>query len=269
MDYLPIIISFFDQIDVFLLILVRVTAFFIFVPVVSGMAIPTQIRFVLAFFLSAAIFTSGLVTSATYHDSVVGLVMLMLHEFVAGAVMGFILFFIFNAILFAGQFMDFSVGFAMVNVIDPMQQIQVPILGNIMFMSVSALLVVNGGLHYFISAFANSYRIIPIGTVNFLGNGPLALQMLALLLGFITLAVQIAFPIVGALLIINVCLGIMVKTVPQMNVFVVGMPLKVLIGIFLMFSVMIPALGSIYNVVFDRAYDALIELIWGMSPYVR
>jgi len=266
MEFLPYFISFFDQIDIFLLILVRVLAFFMFVPVLSGMSIPLQIRLFLAVFFASAMFTSGVVTTVTYHDSAMGLGILILHEFLTGALMGFVLLVILNAILFAGQLMDFSIGFSMVNVIDPIQQIQVPIIGNFMFMSVSVILVVTGGLNRFVQVFYRSYEVIPPGTAVIIGNYELPWFIIRMLLEFLVLAVQIAIPIVGALLIINVILGIMVKAVPQMNVFVVGMPLKVLVGIFLMFTVMTPALLGIYDAVFDGAMTTLLDIIWRMTP---
>lgn len=267
MDLIPLLISFLDQIDVLMLIMVRVSAFFIFLPVISGMSIPLLFRLFLAFVMSVAIFSAGVVETVAFHDSAVGLIMLILTEVMTGALMGFILFFMFNLILFAGHFIDFSMAFAMVNVLDPVQQIQVPIIGNILFMSVSAILVVTGGLHVFIGVFFDSFRLVPIGSAFILGNAPLAEFMLYSFVGFVVLAAQIALPIVGTLLIIDVCLGIMVKAVPQMNVFVVGMPLKIMIGLFLVFSVMIPSLGFIYDGIFNVALDGMASIIEGVAPY--
>jgi flagellar biosynthetic protein FliR len=267
MGLLPLLIDFFNNVDVLMLILVRVSAFLIFVPVLSSMSIPMQFRLFFAFILSAAIFSSGIVTSATFHDSPAGLIMLIITEAVTGVVMGYILFFVFNTILFAGQLIDFSMGFAMVNVIDPIQQTQVPVMGNIMLMLASALLIVTGGLHLFLEMFFNSYRLVPIGTAFIIGNEPLAEFVMYLLGGFLLLAVRIALPIVGILILVNVCLGIMVKAVPQMNVFVVGIPLKVLIGLFLMFTTMIPSFGTIYNNVFDAAQLQMTNIIEGIAPY--
>lgn len=266
MELIPLLISFFNQIDVLMLILVRVSAFFIFLPIISGMSIPMQFRVFFAFIMSVAIFSAGIVETVTFHDSPAGFIMLILAEVIIGALMGFILFFVFNVILFAGQFMDFSMGFAMVNVMDPIQQIQVPIVGNLLFMSVSALLVATGGLHVFIRVFFDSFRLIPIGTAFILGNEPIADFMVWAFVGFVVLAVQIALPIVGTLLIIDVCLGIMVKSVPQMNVFVVGMPLKIMVGLFLVFSVMVPNLGAIYDNVFGIALDNMASFIEGVAP---
>jgi len=181
--------------------------------------------------------------------------------------MGFILVFVFNILLFAGQFMDFSMGFAMVNVLDPVQQIQVPILGNLLFLAVSVLFIVTGGLQHVVWVFATSYQLVPMGTAEIIGNVGLASFMVGTLLSFLILALRIAIPLVGTMLIIDICLGVMVKSVPQMNVFVVGMPLKVIVGMLLMFNVIIPSLGGIYDIVFNTAVYALMDVIEWMSPY--
>ena len=261
MGDLPFLIAMFEQIDVLLVIMVRVLAFFILLPVLAGMNIPMEIRLTLALVVSVAIFSSGLVTSVTYYDSITGLFLLMLTEFMAGMSMSFIIFFIFNCLLFAGHFMDFSMGFALVNTIDPIQQIQVPVIGNLMFLSLSSLLIVNGGLTQFMMVFFDSYRIVPIGAAMVLGNTLMAEYIVVTLVGFVILAIRIALPIVGTMFIINICLGIMVKAVPSMNVFVVGMPVKVLLGIFLLFSVIVPLFGFLYDLVFFRAFESMVNIV--------
>jgi len=267
-EFLPLIIDLFDNIDVLMLILVRVSAFFIFLPVLSGMSIPLQLRLFFAFVTSMAIYSSGLVESVTFNDTVTGFAMLVLTEIMTGALMGFTLFFIFNVILFAGQFIDFSMGFAMVNVMDPVQQIQVPVMGNLLFMAANAVLVVSGGLHLFLRYFFFTFQVVPIGTAFILGNDPLSNFMVTTLVSFVILAVSIALPIVGTMLIIDVCLGIMVKSVPQMNVFIVGMPLKTTVGLILIYSVMLPNLNIIYNNVFETALTTFVSFMEGIAPDV-
>jgi len=264
METLPFIVSFFNQIDVLMLIMVRVMGFMIFLPVLSGMGIPMQARLFLAFVIAVAIFSSGLVTQVTYHDSGTGLVMLLIIEFMAGALMGFVLSFIINVLLYAGQFMDFSMGFAMVNVLDPIQQIQVPVIGNLLFMLFSVFLVITGGLFEFLQVFFMSYEILPIGTAMIIDNRELANFIVVQFVGFVIMGVGLALPIVGTMLIIDVCLGIMVKAVPSMNVFVVGMPLKVLVGLILIFIVVLPSMSFIYDTVFYAAFNILVDTMEGM-----
>ena len=266
MEDIPILIAFYDQIDVLTLIMVRVFAFFMFLPVVSGMSIPLQVRVMLAFFVSAAIFASGIATSVVYHPTTAGFFLLVFNEFITGILMSFMLFFIINAILFAGQLMDHSIGLAMMNVMDPMMEIQVPIIGNLFFMSIMALLVVSDGIHYFIYAFFQSYTVIPIGAAFVIGNESIFQFLLVQATVFVLVAAQIALVLVGAMVLIDVGLGIMVKAVPQMNVFVVGMPLKIMVGFFLILTVLVPTLNYIYSVIFEKAYSVLQQIIFEMMP---
>lgn len=266
MDSLPIITAFYEQIDIFMLVLVRVLAFFIFLPIVSGMSIPMIVRLLLAVVVGAAIFSSGLVTVAVYTPTIAGFVMAVLMEFMAGAVMGFVLFFVFNIILLAGHVIDFMMGLAMVNMVDPLLQIQVPIVGNLFFMAMMALLVVTGGLANFIYYFIASFTILPIGAAWILGNQSLAAFFVWQMASFVVIAFAIALPITGALTVINVALGIMVKAAPQMNVFVIGIPIRIIVGFFLLMTTMVGPLYTIYRRIFDEALFALGELIWRMYP---
>ncbi|MCL2225041.1 MAG: flagellar biosynthetic protein FliR [Defluviitaleaceae bacterium] len=267
MELLPLLIDFFNNIDVLMLILVRVSAFMVSLPVLSGMSIPLQARLFFAFILSTAIYSSGLVETVTYHDTVSGFIMLIVAEAMTGALMGFVLFFVFNIILFAGHFIDFSMSFAMVNVMDPIQQIQVPIMGNLLFMLANAVLVVAGGLHIFLRYFFASFRLVPIGTAFILGNYPIADFMVTTFVGFVITGISLALPLIGTMLVIDVCLGVMVKAVPQMNVFVVGMPLKVMVGLFLVFAVLVPNFDVIYARIFDMALDNFLSFMEGIGPY--
>ena len=267
-DALSGLVMFYNSIDVFLLILVRVVAFLFFIPVISSLNIPVVIRMLIALCVTVVIFVSGTVSISTvvYNNTVPGYFVLVLTEFMAGILMGFIIFAIFNLLYYAGHWIDYEIGFAMVNVVDPMAQIQVPIVGNLYYLAIAAILVVSGGLNGIIGAFYQSYAYIPIGTANIIGNSQLAYSMLLILTNFIIIGIRIAMPIVGAILVINVALGILVKTVPQMNIFVVGMPIKLLVGLILLFNIMGPTLESVYYMVFGAAYDALLDAIWGMSP---
>ena len=266
-DTMALLRYFYESIDIFILIMVRVVAFFLLVPVLSSMNIPVVIRILVSLCVTVMIFMSGSVSgdAAVYGDNVNGYFMLIVNEFFTGVMMGFMVFAVFNLIYYTCHWIEHEIGLAMANVLDPMSQIQVPILGNIFFLAASAILVVTGGLNGFIGVFYSSYTLLPIGSAKILNNPLLALSALTMLTQFINLAIRIAFPIVGSIVVLNVALGIMVKAAPQMNVFVVGMPIKVLVGLILVYLVLAPALLTIYNMVYDMAYEALIDVIWGMA----
>jgi len=264
LEALGMLAGFFDQIDVFMLIFVRVIGFTIAVPVLSSMGMPVLARLFLALSISVSLFLSGMIVSVEYLDMMPGYVILIGQEFLVGMIIGYVAFAVFNLIFFAGQMIDHQVGFMMVNVMDPMTQIQVPIIGNLYYLTVAALLVVMGGLHGFVGMLFFSYDILPIGTAFVVGNAPLAAYIIMLLSNTLVMGLSIALPIVGSMMIINVALGIMVKTVPQMNVFVVGIPIKMLAGLLIMYLVVTPSMPFIFDQMYSMAINAMREVIYGM-----
>ncbi|MCL1998823.1 MAG: flagellar biosynthetic protein FliR [Turicibacter sp.] len=261
-----VLINFFDNIDILMLIFVRVLGFLMLIPILSSQNMFTQGRLFFALVMALALFMSGNITSVYYVALTPMFVYLTLLEFLVGLVMGYMVFAVFNLIFFAGHLMDFSIGLMMVNTIDPMTQTQVPVTGNIFYLALVAMLVATGGLHQLFLAFFYSYAHLPIGAAVVMSNPDLFWYIVLVLAESMILAIRIAMPLVGTMMIINVALGIMVKTSPQMNIFVVGMPIRILVGLFLIFAVMAPSLGAIFANVFDMAALAMREVIWGMRP---
>jgi flagellar biosynthetic protein FliR len=257
----------FAHADVYMLIMARILAFFLVLPVFSGANITAMVKIGIAASVSLVIFISGRVTSVVYQPTVLGFIMIFIAEFMVGFLSGFVVSLIFSLILLAGQLIDFQIGFSMVSVFDPVSQIQVPIVGNFFNLIITVMLVQSGGLRGLIEVFFVSYDRLPIGGAFIIGNGKLMYMLLDMLMNFMTVAVQIAMPIVGALLIIDMSMGLLVKAAPQMNVFVVGMPIKLLAGLVLL-ALLSPLLSDIYKIIFDLSYRALMETLQGMAEHV-
>jgi len=259
-----VLLRFFSEVDVFLIVLVRILGFVIIIPVLSTMNIPAQIKIALSVAMAYLIFISGKVTSVYYDDSAAGFVLLVAQEFMTGFAAGFVVNLIFSVFYFVGQMVDYKIGFAMVSILDPLSQIQVPVTGNLLYLFITIMLVASGGLNAFIAAFFYSYDVLPIGAAAIVGNPTLMAYMADVLVRFFVIGVSVSMPVMGAILVLDVALGVLVKAVPQMNVFVVGMPLKVFIGL-LVFMLMFPLLGSVYSFVFEESYRNIINIIDGMA----
>ncbi|MCL2352912.1 MAG: flagellar biosynthetic protein FliR [Firmicutes bacterium] len=258
-------VSFFSHIDIFLLIMVRLLAFFIIVPVLSGLNVPMTGKIGLAFAAACLVYSSGRAADVWYAGTAAGYVAAALKEFLAGFAMGYAVYLVFSLILFAGQLMDFQIGFSMASAFDPMTQTQVPIVGNLLYLAVCALLVQTGGLNAFLGAVFYSFDALPPGQAVVLGNADLARRVLEVVGAFMVIAVRISLPVVGALFILDVAMGLLVKAVPQMNVFVVGMPVKVLAGLLLL-TALTPVVRTIYDYVFGESVRALTAVLRGLSP---
>lgn len=259
-----VLIRFFGEIDILLVILVRILGFVIIIPVLSTMNIPFQVKMAFAVVVANLVFISGKVTAVYYDDNLAGYIMLIVTEFLTGFAAGFVVNLIFTVFYYVGQIIDYKIGFAMVSVLDPLSQIQVPITGNLLYLFITIMLVASGGLNAFLAAFFYSFDAIPPGTASLLSNRPLTVYMVETLRDFLVIGVNIAMPVIGAILVLDVALGVMVKAVPQMNVFVVGMPIKIFVGL-MVFVMMLPFLGGIYNFVFDESYRHIINIIDWMT----
>jgi len=259
-----IFIQIYYNIDILLVVLARFIGLIVMLPVLSGASIPMIARLALALALSYLVFVTGVVTEVSYYNTVWGFAMLIGTEFMVGFILAYIVFLFFSVMHFVGQLLDFQIGFAMVNVLDPISQVQVPVTGNLLFLMMGALFIVTGGLNVVMAAMFLSYEIIPPGTAGIIGNNVTIFYILHLMMQFFALAVRIALPLAGVVLIIDVTLGLLVKAVPQMNVFVVGMPVKVLVGLMVLFLIT-PIFAGVYDWLFMAAYRGMLNVMGGLG----
>ncbi len=251
--------------DIFVLIFVRILGTVIITPVIGGTHIPAMARIGFSLALAGIVYYSGNTMEIVYNDSVLGYGLLIAGEFFVGVIIGFVVFFILNVAYLAGHFIDQQIGFSMVSVYDPITQSQVPITGNLYYFALCTLFIVSNGHHMLIKSLFYSYNAIPVGAASIIGNGKIITVLFEIVVNFFTVGFLIALPIVGIILIIDVVLGILIKAVPQINVFVVGMPAKVFIGLISIFIVL-PMFVGIYNIIYSQIYTAVLNVIKVMMP---
>lgn len=243
---------------VFLLVFVRMTGLFLMSPVFGRQSVPNYLKWGLSLLLTYIVFSNRFLESQLEFETFLEFGVLVLREIFIGFTIGFISTIFFSAIWIAGQLIDTQIGFGMVNVIDPQNSIQIPLMGN--FKNILALLVffVLDGHHTLIKIIALSYDIVP------LGEAKVTQELTNLIVKFFAnsfvLAVKIALPIIAITFLAEVAFGILVKTVPQMNVFIVGIPIKIFIGliaILIFLPIYISSLKGIYDNMFSDISRAL------------
>lgn len=166
------------------------------------------------------------------------------HEAVIGGMIGFAFSILFWAIRMAGDLIGLQMGFSIVNVIDPNSTGQVSLIGEFKYVIAMLILLLTNGHHLMITALIDSYRVIPVGGGVFgfgVYDGLLRLSATA----FVT-AVKIGAPAMITLLLTDVALGILARTVPQMNIFIVGFPLKIGVGLFVL-GLSLPLLMKLFS----------------------
>ena len=249
------------KLTIFLLILVRISAFFVTVPFFSYKTIPTKVRITLAVVLSWMMYYT---LDVKPFDIDGEYILLILKEAVVGISIGLIGYLIMSAIQIAGGFIDFQMGFAIANVIDPQTGAQSPLMGQ--FFNTLALLVLIGtdGHHLLLDGIYYSYQYIPMDHVwPAFGSSDLPRFILKTFGTLFGIAFQMSVPIVATLFLVDIALGITARTVPQLNIFVVGFPLKIgvsFIVLIVMMGVMVAVMQKLFNFMMISMRDFMVLL---------
>ncbi|MCJ7839654.1 flagellar type III secretion system protein FliR [Lederbergia sp. NSJ-179] len=231
--------------SIFLLVFMRISAFFVSVPLFSYRTIPTIFKIGFSFILALLVYYT-LDISPLAIDGVY--LLLIVKEAIVGLFLGFIAYMMLSAIQIAGGFIDFQMGFAIANVIDPQTGAQSPLMGQYFYMFALLFLLAVNGHHFIIDGIFNSYHFIPIDHfVMAFGQESFLLYVIKSFGLMFMIAFQMAIPIVASLFLVDVALGIVGRTVPQLNIFVVGFPIKIAVSFIVLFIVMALLFAVIQN----------------------
>lgn len=244
---------------IFLLIFCRITAFFVVAPVFSSRGVPNVFKLGLGFFISFIVFLTygmkqSIVPDAEY-------VLILFREILIGVLMGYVVYLFFTVVQTAGAFMDLQVGFAMANIVDPHTGTSAPLLGNFKYMVLIVIFLMMNGHHFLLTGLMDSYQWMPLDNELFSRflNGSLTDFLTRTVGNTFLLAIQVASPLIVAMFLTDVGLGFLTKTAPQFNVFVIGIPLKLIIGLFLL-TLLMPSLAAIFERLFSIMFDSLEQL---------
>lgn len=244
-----------DHAAVFLLMLTRCSGIFMIAPFFGSLNIPVTIRAAAAFAFTLVLFpvVDGLGTVAA-PPSVWAFTGSVLAELFIGWLIGFIAYVCFSAIHMAGKVMDMQVGFAVVNVMDPTSGQQIPLIGSLLYNLGIIVFLVTNGHHVIITALAESFRMVPLAAMQ--PNLSLTMLLVDFTNGIFVTGMKIAMPVTFAILLVNVALGILARTMPQMNIFVVGIPLQLMVGVGVL-SMLLPFYVMFLDVLFNEMYGKI------------
>lgn len=234
-----------QRLDIFLLLFVRMLGLFTTAPIWSNRLVPVQLRVAIAF--GTAVVVSPLFRELPMPDSLGALATLVVRELLVGMVIGFVAAVVMSSVQLAGQILDVNMGLSMVNLLDPMTNTQMPVVGNFLYvLSILIFFTINGH-HMLLQALMDSYALVPIGKAVItptLAESVVKMGSSLFLIGF-----KVAAPVLAALFLTTVALGVLNRAVPQMNVFVIGMPVQLGVGLF-MLMVVLPLFVSFLHVLF-------------------
>ncbi len=216
----------------FVLVLTRMSAFFLVVPVFSWKTIPVRIKVAIVLLLS--VFFSMAVPSAVNSEQTSSLesILLISNEAIYGFALGLIVVLIFSSVKLSGRIIERQMGLAMAQTLDPMTGERVQPLGVLIELIFILLFLSANGHHLFLLIMSRSYETFPAGsipTVPLLVGGTIKASSIMLVA-----CLRLAAPMLAAFLLLLVVLAVFARIMPDMNILFISMPLRVGLGLLMM-----------------------------------
>lgn len=247
--------------EILILILVRISCFVHVAPFYGTKNVPAKLKIGLSVFITLLVYEFVDKTAIGY-TGLFGYAVIVLKEGITGLLIGLAANICNSIILFAGNIIDMDIGLSMVTEFDPTMNTQVTITGNMYNYFILLLLVATDMHHYILRALIDSYQVIPVNGQVF-DWGSLLITMTRFMTDMFVIAFRIVLPVFACIMILNCILGIMAKVAPQMNMFAVGMQMKILVGFMVMF-ITVPLLAGIGDFIFSEMKRMMVSVIEGM-----
>lgn len=223
-----------DELEYFLLILVRMTSFIYIAPFFGMNNTPARVKVGLGFFISLLLYHTTVPHAALSYQTVWGYSVIVMKEALTGLFIGFGAQICTTVVAFAGMIIDMNIGLSMVSLMDPTTKQNTSISGMYLQYTTMLMLIVSGMHRFLLTAFADTYKLIPIGGAVFREDA-LVSGMIKFLSEYIIIGFRICLPVFAVVMVLNAVLGILAKVAPQMNMFAVGIQLKILVGLMTLF----------------------------------
>lgn len=250
------------QLQIFLLIFMRVGAILMTMPIFKSQSIPVLFKAGLALAVSVVLFPILKSENFPVFNGLAPLAIGMIGEILLGIVIGLAVNMIFVGLQLAGQLAGYQMGLALARVMDPFAGQQVPLLAQFYYMFALLIFLTVNAHHWFLRVLVDSYQLVP--PFGFHLSGSLLDQLVSLAGNMFVIAIKIGAPVIAAMLLTSIAFGLVARTVPQMNVFIVAMPLKIGVGLFFI-GISLPYLASFLKTLFNQLGGTIMLLLKAVS----
>ena len=248
------------QFETYLLVTIRIMAMFSVMPIFSGAQVPLLVRLGLSVIVTFAV--GSVVTPLGGTLGLGPLAAAVLAQMLIGIVFGFVASLVFTGIQYAGQIIDTQIGFAIANIINPTTQQQVTIIGEFELALGTLLYLITNSHHALLAGMAGSFALLPLPYVD--PHIVVATDIVRFFTQALFLVFRIGAPVAVTLVVVNIALAFMARVAPQMNVFVVGFPLQIAVGL-IMLIVSLPLMGFVLPQVFAEQPAQLDAVFRGLA----
>ena len=251
-----------SELEYFLLILMRIATFVYIAPFFGMSGVPSRVKIGLSLLLAYLVYK---IMPAQYpeYETVLGYAIIVLKESATGLLIGFFANICMSILNFAGNISDMETGLSMVTLMDPQTKESVTITGNYYTYVITLMLMISGMYQYILFALVESFDLIPVNGAIFNTENILS-GMLKFMADYLSIGFRICLPIVCIMLLLNSVLGILAKVSPQMNMFAVGMQIKILVGLGTMFLV-VGLLPKVSTLILNEMKQMITLIIEALS----
>jgi len=248
----------------YFLIFARVYALLQVSPLMSSGAIPATARVALAGFTAMAVLPMVAQLGYPIPDTALGFGMLLVGEVLTGIILGFILVLIYAAFQMAGQFFSVQMGFGASQVYDPLAQIEIPLLGQLLnMMAMFVFISIEGFQKLFLYGVLGSFQAFKAADLLY-RQELISDIMIKGLSGLFEKGMIISLPILGTLMLVSITTGLMAKAAPQMNLLMIGFPISITVG-FIMMIISMPFILEAFARVIDESFLIMENLMINVS----
>ncbi|MGL4774125.1 MAG: fused FliR family export protein/FlhB family type III secretion system protein [Clostridium sp.] len=244
------------------LIFIRLTSFFLCVKIFFPKGTPPILKGTLSMIISLAVI-SGI--DYSYVGEISNnyiLIISILNEIMTGVILGVITSMLFEMVRFAGALMDIQAGLSMVQIVDPTTSVNSTLLSNLLYTISMVIFFVVDGHHLLLKCLIRSFSIVPIGQSVI--NGESVMVVVQSFIEFFTLGLKIAIPLVLIIIITDLCMALVSRAVPAINVMILGMPVKIIVGI-MTFIVILPITIKLIIIAIGNLPDIFQEIFKTIS----
>ena len=244
-----------------LLILVRIASFVYVAPFFGQKGVPAQAKIGLSFFTALVLYNVVPQPELEYAGAF-GFGVAVLKEGITGLLIGFGAYICNSIVVFAGNIIDMDIGLSMAQNFNPDMALQMTATGNLYYYLIFAFMLASNMHQYILRAVCDSFYVVPIGGAVFEWDS-LLLSMTTYMTDLFIIGFRIFLPVFAVIMIMNCVLGIMAKVAPQMNMFSIGIQLKILVGYIVLF-LMIYLFPNVADMVFGEIQKMVVLFIEGM-----
>lgn len=246
-----------EGLAIFLLVLTRFSGIFLMAPVFGNSVVPMRFRVSLAVLLTALVYPTAVTWNAPALPGALDVTLAMVSELAIGLTMGFVANCLFHGIQLAGHMIALQMGLGMNAMFDPNTRTQTSELGLLFTLLATVTFLAVDGHHWMLLAVWKSFAAVPLG--GFTLSGGIIDQVLVATNGIFDVALTLMLPVIGVLMLAELALAIMSRIMPQMNVFVAGFPVKIMLGLVTL-GATLPLIGGYLRFLFDRFGPSLVGI---------